>query len=152
MNPSKPVPRFQRFKPCLMPFSTATLPPAMSATLDQAGNDGMAPVCIAVVDMHGHLLLLQRNPAAAVRSIRIAEAKAYTAVRMGMSTARFQRRLQDERLSAQDFMDPGFTSLPGGLPIQGKDGKILGGVGVSGRSPDQDEALAQAFIDRLALN
>lgn len=132
-----------------MPLNAASLAQALAATLEQAANDGLPPVCIAIADAHGELFMLQRSIDAPARSIRIAQAKAYTAVRMGMSTAQFQRRLIDERLSVADFMDAGYTSLPGGVPFHDSDGGLLGGVGVSGRSPAQDEALAQALIARL---
>lgn len=73
----------------------------------------------------------------------IAQAKAYTAAVLETPTSALHARLQQEGLSLTDFCDGGLTSLAGGVPLT-LDGKTLGGLGVSGRKPVEDEALGPA--------
>lgn len=131
------------------PASLETLTTAVDKVMKQAMADQLPPVCIAVSDAHGELVLLQRLPGAPGRTVRIATAKAYTAARMAMPTSAFKMRLINEQLSLHDFADPGYTALPGGMPITSAD-RIVGAVGISGRSPEQDEVLAKSFLSILS--
>lgn len=108
-----------------------------------------APVCVCVADEHGFILGYTQMDGSSSRSFTMARAKAYTAARMGQSTAAFHERLVREHLSLADFGDTLMTSVQGGVPVHGKDGKILGGVAVSGRRPAEDEALALRIAERL---
>ena len=46
-------------------------------------------------------------------------------------------------------MVPGIAAFPGGLPIKAADGSLLGAIGVSGGTGDQDELCAQAGLDAV---
>ncbi|MCL1916521.1 MAG: heme-binding protein [Desulfovibrionaceae bacterium] len=102
------------------------------------------PVCVSVCDSYGALLAFCRMDGAPLRSINIAQQKAYTAVRMGSDTASFKQRLVNEGFTARDFCDPLLTPLPGGQPITDLHGSILGGIGISGLKPEEDADLAKA--------
>lgn len=130
------------------PFSLEALSTTVDVVMRHAATDHLPPVCIAVSDTHGELVLLRRLPGAPGRTVGIATAKAYTAARMGIPTSAFKMRLINEQQSLQDFVDPGYTALPGGMPIMSGD-HIAGAVGISGRSPEQDEVLARAFLSAL---
>ena len=109
--------------------------------LQKAAGPG-APVCACITDENGFLLGYTQMDGASSRSFTMARAKAYTAARMGQSTAAFHERLVREKLSLADFGDPLMTSVQGGIPVRDGLGNILGGLAVSGRRPDEDEALA----------
>lgn len=134
---------------------TTTLPhhaAAARAVADLAAAaeaDGGKPLCIAVCDGEGHLRHFLRMTGAARRGDPIARAKAYTAATLECVTSALHARLHREGISLADFADPGLTSLAGGAPIR-RDGRTLGGVGVSGRLPEMDEELALALAARLA--
>ena len=101
-----------------------------------------APVCVCVTDEHGFILGYTQMDGMGSRSFTMARAKAYTAARMGQSTAAFHSRLVQENLTLADFGDALMTSVRGGVPVCDGEGRILGGVAVSGRRPEEDEALA----------
>lgn len=113
-----------------------------------AGNDGLAPVCFALVDTQGDLLCFERMDGAPIRTINIAIAKAYTAARMGGSTKQFRQRLENENLLCSEFMDDALCALPGGviLPLTPHP---FAAIGISGRSLDDDEKLALQLVQHL---
>ena len=108
-----------------------------------------APVCACVADEHGFILGYTQMDGSSSRSFTMARAKAYTAARMGQSTADFHERLVREKLSLADFGDGLMTSVQGGVPLRDENGKILGGVAVSGRRPEEDESLARHLAAML---
>ena len=114
-----------------------------------AEADGGRPLCIAVCDREGRLHHFLRMTGAARRGDPIARAKAYTAATLECLTSALHARLHDEGITLADFADAGLTSLAGGAPVR-RNGMTLGGVGVSGRKPAEDETLAKALAARLA--
>ena len=110
---------------------------------------GGAPVCLAICGPTGAPAAFLRMDGAPERTIPIARGKAYTAARLGTTTQAFHDRLVREGLSVSDFCDPGFTALAGGVPVPGADGRCLGGVGVSGRKPEEDAELAARLAAML---
>ena len=58
-------------------------------------------------------------------------------------------RLVRENLSIADFCDPGFSTLPGGVPVFDETGRCIGGVGISGRKPQEDAELAERLAQKL---
>lgn len=109
-----------------------------------ATEDGKGPICFAIVDAQGDLIWFERMDNAPGRATKIAIAKAYTASRMRSSTSEFHERLNREKLSVYDFMDPQFTAIPGGSPLFITDGTIVGAIGISGRDIESDQRLADA--------
>jgi len=103
-------------------------------------------VAIAVVDVSGGLILFHRIDEVQSGSLDIAIAKARTAARFKRPT----RALADAIAKGNTGLIAvqGIVPLAGGLPIT-VDGKVIGGVGVSGMSADQDETVAQAGLDGL---
>ena len=107
---------------------------------------------VAVCDAGGNPLAFQRMNGAFLHSISIAEDKAYAAVSFGLPTRQWREIFAD----APELKDglihrPRFVTLAGGIPIL-KDGQIIGGVGVSGASEEEDEACAMAGLRDLDLS
>ncbi len=106
---------------------------------------------VAVVDAGGHLTAFLRMPGAFIQSIELAIDKAYTAAGFGFPTKDWMRLVGHD-----DGMKLGFSSRPrlivfgGGLPIRA-DGELIGGIGVSGASEEQDEACARAGLKAVGL-
>lgn len=109
-----------------------------------------APVCCAVCDSVGTELGFLRMDNTPARSVLLAKNKAYTAARMGLSTRAFHARLEHDRYLAADFGDARFTPIVGGVPLLDATGCCVGGLGISGRSLEEDEALALALAAYLA--
>lgn len=111
-------------------------------------DDGLPPFCVAVCDATGDLVAFLKMENAPRRVADIAKAKARTAAMMETTTRSLHERLVRENLTLADFCASGFTSIAGGFPLK-MDGQTLGGVGVSGRTPEQDEEMAQKLLSIL---
>jgi glc operon protein GlcG len=100
-----------------------------------------ATVVIAVVDDGGHLILLERLDDTQVASVEVAIGKARTAAIFRRPSRVFEDQIRDGRIAALAL--PGATPLQGGIPIT-VGGKVVGAIGVSGNSPQEDEDIAKA--------
>jgi uncharacterized protein GlcG (DUF336 family) len=104
-------------------------------------------VVIAVTDEAGVIKGLCRMDGAPLISIDIAQDKAYTAASFGVPTHEWHDRIKDEPALLHGLLKaPRFTILGGGVPIV-QDGALIGGLGVSGGSAEQDLRIAQAALD-----
>lgn len=111
----------------------------LDRAMDKAKKDFGRPVCVSVCDPQGLLLAFARMEGAPVRSIAIAQGKAYSSARMGMSTQAILERLKREGIEIGYFCDPLLTALPGGSVIKDKSGAVLGAIGVSGLTSTEDQ-------------
>ena len=134
-----------------MTLSAISVVKACQLIVEQILADGSQAVCLAAVDKSGALIYFYRMDDAPERLINIAIGKAYTAARMGVPTAMFRSRLINENLSAADFLDEKFTSLPGGLPLFDQQG-VIGAVGVSGQALEDDVLLCRQFAERIQIS
>ncbi|OGB92464.1 MAG: hypothetical protein A2Z31_07970 [candidate division NC10 bacterium RBG_16_65_8] len=112
---------------------------------DVAGKDGKPPIALAVVDRHGDLICFARMDGAPVRTSLLAPNKAYTAARMERDTADTLKMIQDRRIDIAFFGDARYCGLPGGLVVKAG-GQTVGGIGVSGRSSEEDHELGQIAL------
>jgi glc operon protein GlcG len=103
-------------------------------------------VAIAVVDIEGGLIVFERIDEVQAASLDIAIGKARTAARLKRPTRALADAIAKGNIGIVAV--EGIVPLPGGLPIV-VDGKVIGAVGVSGMSSDQDEIIAQAGLDGL---
>lgn len=107
---------------------------------------------VAVTDASGTLAGFLRMPNAFLHSIDIAIDKAYTAASFGFPTSQWPQLLAaDEALKLGLPLRPRLVVFGGGLPVRA-DGALIGGIGVSGGSAEQDEACARAGLDALGLS
>ena len=100
-----------------------------------------ARVVIAVVDEGGNLLLLQRLDDTQVASVNVGIDKARTAAIFRRPSKVFEEQVRNGRVAALALH--GAVPLQGGVPIV-VEGKVIGAIGVSGETPDQDEDIALA--------
>ena len=103
-----------------------------------------ATVVIAVVDDGGYLLVLERLDDTQVASVDVGIAKARTAAIFRRPSKVFEDQVKNGRIAALAL--PGAVALQGGVPII-VDGKVIGAIGVSGNSPQEDEDIAKAGAD-----
>jgi glc operon protein GlcG len=100
-------------------------------------------VAIAVVDNHGFLVYFERMDNTQTGSMDIAIGKAKSAATYRRPTRVFMEAINKGGPATATL--PGVFASPGGLPIM-VDGKVTGGVGVSGVTGDQDEQCAKAGL------
>jgi glc operon protein GlcG len=115
--------------------------------LKLAAADGGKPVVVAVTDHAGDLVAFSRMDGAPVRSVRLAINKAYTAARVLATTHELALRLREAGRDVLVYGDPAFTLFPGGTPVEAG-GAVIGAVGISGRSAEDDQALADRIVAR----
>jgi glc operon protein GlcG len=122
-------------------------------TLDNAGIDAViaaaerkaleqgSRVYIAVVDASGELLGMRRTEGAQVASARVAVDKARTAAIFIRPSRELEEQVSAGRLGALALH--GAKALTGGIPLT-VDGEVVGAIGTSGETPDEDEAISIA--------
>jgi uncharacterized protein GlcG (DUF336 family) len=104
-------------------------------------------MCISVVDAGGNLIAFKKEDGAWKGSIDISMKKAKTAILFDMPTRIIGTLSQPgESLYGIEHSNNGLITFPGGLPIY-KKGKIIGGIGVSGSSVENDEKVAKAGLE-----
>lgn len=99
-------------------------------------------VAVAVVDTHGFLVYFERMENTQTASMDIAVGKARTAATYRRTTRVFMEAINKAPATATL---PNVFASPGGVPIFA-DGKVIGAVGVSGVTGDQDEQCAKAGL------
>ena len=105
------------------------------------------PVVIAILDSGGQLVMLHRLDNAQWGSVEIAKEKARSSVALRRPTKALQDAVAQGGANLR-LLNIGYSVLEGGIPIV-VDGKIVGAVGVSGVTSQQDAQIGQAGIDAL---
>ena len=110
-------------------------------------------MCIAVVDSGANLKAFHRADGAWVGSIDIAIKKAKTAVFFGMPTGQIGQLSQPGHpLFGIEHSNDGLITFPGGLPIVDSEGVLIGALGVSGSSVENDNAVALAGVKPIGAH
>jgi uncharacterized protein GlcG (DUF336 family) len=124
---------------------------AIEAAREMALETG-TKMCIAIVDSGANLKAFHRMDDAWVGSIDISIKKAKTAVFFGMPTGQIGKLSQPGGpLYGIEHSNDGLITFPGGLPIVDKDGVLIGAIGVSGSSVENDHIVAQAGAKVLGV-
>ena len=127
---------------------------AVEAVLEEANKLPHAPIAVAVVDDYGRLVYFARMDGCPPVVVELAINKAYTAAVALLDTLAFAERDKGWGRELATYGDARFTYLQGGLVIRaGGEGvasqALLGGIGVSGRMPDEDERLARLGLEAM---
>jgi uncharacterized protein GlcG (DUF336 family) len=110
-------------------------------------------MCIAVVDSGANLKAFMRMDNAWVGSIDIAIKKATTACFFGMETGALGQLSQPGKpLYGIEHSNDGLITFPGGLPIVDADGELMGAIGVSGSTVENDHEVAAAGVAVLGVS
>lgn len=108
------------------------------------------PMCIAVVDESGTLVAFERMDGGKVTSVTIAQDKAFTAAAARKATHDYNSVNVPGNLAFGIHTEVGgrLSTVGGGLPVC-IDGEVVGGIGLSSGTPQQDMDCAQAGIDHF---
>ena len=119
----------------------------LTSARSQAEADGTR-LCIAIVDAAGGLAGFLRMPEAFSISTELSIDKAWTAAGMRLSTADLASALakETEQVRSGLLRRPRLTDVPGGVPLFSA-GVLIGAVGASGGSTEQDIRAAEAAVD-----
>ena len=117
---------------------------AVIAAAERYANDNGHRVVIAVVDPSGELIQMRRTPGAQIASSRVALDKARTAAIFVRPSREMEEQVTNGRLGALALQ--GASCLTGGIPLRVGD-EVVGAVGTSGETPDEDEAVSLAAAE-----
>jgi uncharacterized protein GlcG (DUF336 family) len=126
----------------------------IEALFARAAELGGKPLAAAVVGPEGNVISLQRQDGASMFRNEVASGKAWGAVAMGVTTREMLKRSQANPVFFQGLGAASggrILTSPGGVPIVDDHGRVIGAVGVSGDTGDNDEAFTLHAIAALGL-
>jgi glc operon protein GlcG len=105
------------------------------------------PLCIAVADTNGDLVHFLRMDGAQIGSVHVSQGKARTAARYRRETRIFYNAYETGHPYVST-LDPTLIASPGGFPLI-ENGKIIGAIGCSGGTGDQDATVCKVGADTI---
>ncbi len=119
-------------------------------TLEKAREMELKPLSVVVLDAGGHVKAFEREDGAAPGRFAIAQAKAYGAVMLGLGGQAQMARAEQQAyfMNAVNGVFGGqVLPVPGGVLVRDRRGQILGALGVTGDTSDNDAEAAMAGIE-----
>ncbi len=126
----------------------------ITAALAHSKAAGYKPMGIAVLDAAGHLKAFASEDGASMFRFEIARGKAWGAIGMGASSRALAQRAKDNPnffVALAAAADGKFLPQTGAVLIQNAQGQVLGAVGASGGTGDEDEAICMAGVAAAGL-
>lgn len=137
-----------------MPISLNRARTIIRKTLAKGREMELKPLSVVILDEGGHVKAFEREDGAAPGRFAIAHGKAYGAVMLGMSGSAQMARAEQQAyfMNAVNGVYGGqVIPVPGGVLIRDKAGKIVGAMGVTGDTSDNDAAAAAAGVEAVGL-
>ncbi|KIC15866.1 GlcG/HbpS family heme-binding protein [Leisingera sp. ANG-Vp] len=122
--------------------------------LEKGREMGLKPLSAVVLDAGGHVKAFEREDGAAPGRFPIAHGKAYGSVMLGMAGSAQMARAESQAyfMAAVNGVYGGqVVPVPGGVLVRGADGAVIGAVGVTGDTSDNDAVAAVAGIEAAGL-
>ena len=122
------------------------------ADCEKKANDIKVPVVISIVDESGVLCAFRRMPDSTLISVEVAQSKAYTAAALKSPTNKLYDKVQPggEFFGLDNCSDGKIITFGGGFPIF-ENGELIGAIGVSGGSADEDMSIARFALEQSKL-
>ena len=127
----------------------------IDATLAKGRALDLKPLSVVVLDPRAAMVAMMSEDGVSQMRARIAHGKANAAIALGMGTRALMNRAEQQAyfIQAVNGVAGGdMVPVPGGVLIQDQEGALLGAVGISGDTSDNDEAAAIAGIEAAGLN
>jgi uncharacterized protein GlcG (DUF336 family) len=137
-----------------MPIDLQTAETIVAGARATATTQGFRPLSVVVLDAGGHIVLAQRQDGASIKRFDIAFGKAYGALSLGVDSRDLMERAEQQPYfigSVTSAIGGSLVPVPGGVLALDTAGNLVGAVGVSGDSSDNDEAAAVAGIHSAGL-
>lgn len=122
---------------------------AVAAAIEIA-TQNQQQIAVAVCDTHGELIAFAKMDDVSVQAGVLAKNKAYTSARDRQPSGHLGEWARSTGKDISYWNDSNITGFKGGLPIV-CEGRVVGAIGVSGLSEEEDEQLAQSSISVLEL-
>ena len=123
-------------------------------TLEKGREMDLKPLSVVVLDAGGHPIAFEREDGAAPGRFRIAEAKAHGAVMLGMGGQAQMARAEAQAYfmtAVNGVYDGKVLPVPGGILVRDRKGAVIGALGVTGDTSDNDAAAGLAGIAAAGL-
>jgi uncharacterized protein GlcG (DUF336 family) len=123
-------------------------------TLAKGRELGFAPLTVAILDAGGHLVVLKRADGASIMRPELATAKAWGALGMGFGGRELARRanaLPGFFNSLNSISDGRIAAVAGSALLRNANAQVVGAVGVSGDTSDNDEACLISAVLAVGL-
>ncbi|SEN87176.1 GlcG/HbpS family heme-binding protein [Palleronia pelagia] len=128
---------------------------AVTETLAEGVSRGLKPLSAIVLDAGGHPLAFQRADGASPGRYAIAHGKAYGAVMLGMTGSAQMKRAEDQHYfmtAANGVFGGAVVPVPGGILIRDDAGAVIGALGVTGDTSDNDAEAGLAALKAAGLS
>ncbi|MAJ64792.1 MAG: GlcG protein [Micavibrio sp. TMED2] len=113
----------------------------------------LKPLTVTVLDVHGVTVATEREDGSSLLRPKVAHGKAYGAISLGIGSRAIFNRAQEQPYFIQSvnaLADGHLVPVPGGVLIKDA-GTLIGAVGITGDTSDNDEACAIAGIEAVGL-
>lgn len=124
------------------------------ATLKKGREMDLKPLSVVVLDTGGHVKAFEREDGASPGRFDLARGKAYGVIMLGVAGTAQMQRAEDQAyfVNAMNGLFGGkFIPVPGGVIVRDSRDRIIGAVGVTGDTSDNDAAAALAGIEAAGL-
>jgi uncharacterized protein GlcG (DUF336 family) len=135
-------------------MTLATAQTIISAALEKADSLSLKPLTVAVLDDGGHMVAMARQDGSTLLRPQIASGKAFGALAVGTGTRWLHANAETRPhfVQALNGVSGGaIVPVPGGVLVRDAAGNVLGAVGISGDTSDNDEICAVAGIAAAGL-
>ncbi len=125
-----------------------------ATALKTAREKSFKPLAVVVYDARGALKVLLSEDGTSIKRAEIAMGKAYGALALGVGSRALHKMATDRPYfiaSATHAVGGQLVPVPGGVLIKDGQGRVLGSVGVSGDTSDNDEIAAAAGIEAVGM-
>ena len=119
-----------------------------------AAQVGLKPLTVVVLDAGGHVVAVEREDGSSTKRFEIGYGKAHGALSLGMGSRSIMGRAEQQPYfiaAVTSAVGGALVPVPGGVLVRDADGGLLGAVGVTGDTSDNDETAAVAGIESAGL-
>jgi uncharacterized protein GlcG (DUF336 family) len=135
-----------------IPLDTART--IIAGAREHASTAGFKPLTVVVLDAGGHVVAVEREDGSSMKRFEIAFGKAHGALSLGMGSRSIMGRAEQQPYfvaAVTSAVGGALVPVPGGVLVRDAGGDLLGAVGVTGDTSDNDEAAAVAGIEKSGL-
>jgi uncharacterized protein GlcG (DUF336 family) len=126
----------------------------VAAARRHASEAGFKPMTVVVLDAGGHVVAVEREDGSSMGRFAIGFGKAHGALSLGLGSRALMARAEQQPYfiaAVTAAVGGALVPVPGGVLVRSSDGTLLGAVGVTGDTSDNDEAAAVAGIESAGL-
>jgi uncharacterized protein GlcG (DUF336 family) len=126
----------------------------IAGTRAHASSAGFKPLTVVVLDAGGHVVAVEREDGSSMKRFEIGFGKAYGALSLGMGSRSIMGRAEQQPYfvaAVTSAVGGTLVPVPGGVLVRDDGGDLVGAVGVTGDTSDNDEAAAVAGITGASL-